>query len=77
VPTEDPDELVERVTRRIAEVRRSKGLTQEQLAERLETAMKNLQRIEAGQNLTLRTLARVASALEVTAVDLLLPPSRK
>jgi transcriptional regulator with XRE-family HTH domain len=35
----------------------------EQLAERLETAVQNVRRIEAGQNITLRTLARVASAL--------------
>jgi hypothetical protein len=40
-------------------VRRAKGITQDAPAETMGTATKNIQRIEAGQNLTLRTLARV------------------
>ncbi|WP_411280351.1 helix-turn-helix domain-containing protein, partial [Gemmatimonas sp.] len=50
------------VARRIAEVRRLAGITQEALAEQLGIALKNVQRIESGrQNLTLQTLARVAT----------------
>ena len=61
----DPEQLVERVTARIAEIRRAKGFTQANMAERLGTATKNYQRIERGQNLTLWTMARIANALDV------------
>lgn len=47
------------------------GLTQEALAERLELATKNVQRIESGaQNLTLATLERIAQALETSPAAL-------
>lgn len=55
--------LVENVTARIRRLRRAQGLTGEQLAERLGIAAQNLRRLERGQNITLRTLARVADAL--------------
>jgi transcriptional regulator with XRE-family HTH domain len=70
VSAERPEEFVVRVTRRIAEIRRSRGVTQDQLAEVLGTATRNVQRLEAGQNVTLHTLARIAAALDVTAADL-------
>ncbi len=60
-----------RVSRRIGEVRRAKGLTQDEVAERLGTATRALQRIEAGQNLTLYTLARIAAVLGVGPEELL------
>jgi transcriptional regulator with XRE-family HTH domain len=59
----DPQAFVVRVTQRIAEVRREQGFTQTELADLLGTNLRNLQRIEAGQNLTLHTLARIAEAL--------------
>ncbi len=47
-------------------------MTQEQLASELNTAVRNVQRIESGtQNLGLRTIARIAAALGVTPEDLL------
>ena len=58
-------------------MRKSKGLTQEGVAERLRMAMKNYQRIEYGQNITLKTLARVANALGVSPADLLDEPRPK
>jgi transcriptional regulator with XRE-family HTH domain len=74
VPDERPEDFVIRVTRRIAEVRRSRGLTQDQLAEAMGTATRNVQRLEAGQNLTLHTLSRIASALGVSPSELLAGP---
>ncbi len=63
------DRLLHGVGRRVGEVRRKAGLTQEQLGARIGTTMKNVQRIEGGrQNLTLATLARLAHALGA-AVD--------
>lgn len=67
---ERPDDLVRRVTRRVAAIRRLRGLTQEELAEKLGTATKNMQRIEAGQNVTLKTIGRLAAALGVRASEL-------
>jgi transcriptional regulator with XRE-family HTH domain len=80
VQDERPEDFVIRVTRRIAEVRRARGMTQDQLAEAMGTATRNVQRLEAGQNLTLHTLSRIASALGVSPSELLagpvLPPPR-
>ena len=51
------------------------GLTQAQVAEAVAMTLTNYQRIEAGtQNLTLRTMAKIARALDVRVADLLVPP---
>lgn len=65
-----PD-LLRSAGRRIAEIRRLRGLTQEGLAAKLSIGVKNLQRIELGQNLTLRSVALIAEALEVHPSELL------
>lgn len=66
------DDIVHRVGRQIGEVRRQRGLTQSELGERLGIAQKNVHRLESGtQNLTLRTIVKVAAALAVD-VDALL-----
>ncbi len=67
-----------RVARRIARLRKAAGLTQEELATRLDTATRNIQRIESGtQNLTLLTVAKIAAELGVPPEDLFKddPPS--
>lgn len=62
----DPETaLVERVAASIRRLRKARGITGEQLAEKLGIAPQNLRRIEAGQNLTLRTLAKIADALDL------------
>lgn len=66
----DPQGFILRVTRRIAEVRSTQGMTQAELAELIGTNLRNLQRIEAGQNLTLHTLARIAEALGMEPEEL-------
>jgi len=60
------DDLRRAVGGRIAEARRERGLTQEQLAERLSKSAKYVQRVESGsENLGLDSLAELSSALEV------------
>jgi transcriptional regulator with XRE-family HTH domain len=66
--------LSEDVGRRIAELRAARGWTQEELAVRLRMTVRRVRRYEAGGNLTLRTLERVAKALAVTPRALLDPP---
>jgi transcriptional regulator with XRE-family HTH domain len=75
VRRQDPERVTKDVGRRIAELRADLGFTQEQLAERLGMDTNNLQRIELGrQNLTIRTLARLATHLDVRVRDLFDPP---
>ena len=77
---QSPDQFVRHVTRRIAQFRRARGLTQGEAALAMRIALKNWQRIEAGQNLTLHSLARVAAVLRCTPTDLVgtsPPPSER
>ena len=77
MPSDRPAAAVRRVARRIAEIRRAKkGLTQEVMAVRLDCALKNYQRIESrdGQNVTIKTLTRIANILGVAVTDLVPPP---
>jgi transcriptional regulator with XRE-family HTH domain len=69
---EDPDILLSRVGVRIVQRRQELGLMQKDLAARLEMAQTYLAQIEHGrQNLTIRTLAKIANALDTTVVALL------
>ena len=70
------DAFLADVGQRIARVRKARGLTQEQLAEELRIAARALQKIESGSaNLTLRTVARLASALQIEPAALI--PARE
>ena len=59
------EDLVRRVTRQLAKLRREQEMTQEDLAELLDLPVQHVSRIEAGQNVTLLTLERFAVALGV------------
>jgi len=65
-----PEQVTEQVGRRIAELRRERGETQAQLAERLEVSIKYLQRVERGVNLTIDSLVDLANNLDVQVRDL-------
>lgn len=55
----------------IKRLRKARGLTQEQLAEIIEIAPRNLSRIEVGECfVTAETLEKIISALNVTAEEL-------
>ena len=60
---------------RMREVRRSRGLTQEQLAAELRMLAPNYARVEQGrQNVTIDTVVRVAQALGVPLMELFRQP---
>lgn len=61
---------------RVVEIRRDRDLTQEDLAERLRMDPRELRRIEAGGNITIHTLAKIARALDVAVADLFASPSK-
>ena len=69
---EDPDVLLSQIGLRILRRRQVLGLSQQELAEKLGIAQTNIGRIEHGkQNLTIRTLAKLADALGVTVAELI------
>jgi transcriptional regulator with XRE-family HTH domain len=74
VQRRDPQSVIEAVGRRIAEVRQLHGLTQEEAAEQLGISLRHMKRLEAGHNMTIFTLARIAFALDVAPAALLAPP---
>ncbi|MFB2554595.1 helix-turn-helix domain-containing protein [Herbiconiux liangxiaofengii] len=55
---------------RIGELRRSRGWTQERLSSESGVAVRTIQRIEAGKDASMETLALVAEALGVAVADL-------
>lgn len=61
----DPERLAKNVGRRIAELRRDRGMTQVQVAAKLRVAYQWISQIEGGQNVSVHTLARLANALDV------------
>lgn len=73
----DPDRVVLDVGRRIAEGRVARQLTQEELAEELGLNIKYLQRIERGQNLSIRSLVQIANVLRLSVADLFAPPTSR
>lgn len=73
-----PNPFLRDVGRRIAELRRTQGQTQERFAERAEVSPGYIRRVEAGLgNLTLTSLAKIAGLLDVTVPDLLVPPASR
>jgi transcriptional regulator with XRE-family HTH domain len=64
---------VARVAANVRRLRKEHGLTQEQLAERCGLAPRKLQAIEAGINVRVSTLDRLAAGLGVDVWELLRP----
>lgn len=71
---ETPEQVVREVGRRVAEIRLEHGWTQQEAAEYLGMAVRSLQRIEAGSNMTIATAARLARKLGVPTADLFRRP---
>lgn len=54
----------------VAKIRKSKSLTQENLAEKAHVTVRTIQRIEAGEDVSSETLRSVSNALDVTVSEL-------
>ena len=68
------DNLVREICGRIREVRKSRGLTIQAVADRCGMKRSNLSRIEAAKNnVTLKTLCSICEALEIDVHDLFIP----
>lgn len=71
----DTKTILRDLGRRCAELRLARGLSQEELAERMGVETRALQAIEAGhRNFTMRTLVALAAALQCERVAELLEP---
>lgn len=66
--------VLEAVGRRIAELRESRGFTQEKAAEKLHISVRMMSNIESGENTTLERLALIAQMLDVPLVSLFAAP---
>jgi len=73
----DEDVVLANVGLRVAELREQRGLTQADLARKMRVQLRQAQRYEAGANLTIVTLVRLARALEVAPSDLFVAPQRR
>jgi transcriptional regulator with XRE-family HTH domain len=63
------------VGRRVAELRRKAGLSQDKLAEVLDVPVKYVQRVERGvENLTLESMVKFVNVLRARTIDLLRAP---
>lgn len=68
-------QLCQQIGARIAELRRDKGWSQKQFAQRLNSSIQWISAVETGkQNFRVHTLARLAHFLEVEVVSLFVKP---
>lgn len=67
----DPNAVLVDLGRRLADLRAERGLTQEQLAAKLDVTVQYVQRVERGsENLTVRSIVRLVNALNITIGEL-------
>jgi transcriptional regulator with XRE-family HTH domain len=71
--TETPeDRFIAKVGDKVRALREAQGLEQAEVAKRMRLPLRNCHQLEEGwRNLTLRSVFRIAAALEVTPKDLL------
>ncbi len=77
VPNNDTLRILHRVGLRIVELRTGRGLTQEELAEKVGVSPRQIQRVEAGlTDLNVSALATLGTGLRCNISDLFDAPSR-
>jgi transcriptional regulator with XRE-family HTH domain len=78
VPKLNASAIVDDFGRRVAELRRERGWTQQQLSERWGVSLHYAQLVERGrENLTLVSIALLASVLRVSPAELLKRPQSR
>ena len=74
----DAEEMLRRIGRRVAELRAGRSWTQAALAERLAVSTPYVASIESGrENLTMRSLCKLANAFDVHVRELMRAPKRR
>ncbi len=70
----DAGKAIRGIGLRVAQLRAARGLTQAALAELLDVSDKYVQRVEAGTNLSVRSLVAIANALGCSLAGLVASP---
>lgn len=73
----DESAALTKIGLRIAEIRERRGMTQAELADEMNVDPRNAQRYEAGANLQLATLLKLAHVLGVTPGQFFVSPRRR
>jgi transcriptional regulator with XRE-family HTH domain len=74
---EKAENIIANVGARIAEIRRERGWTQQDAAEKFDMEPQSVQRLERGTNLTIRSLVKIARVLGVPMLNLFEPPKSR
>ena len=67
---QDPKKIAAQIGFRIAELRRQKAWTQEEFSVQLGTTFQWVSQVEAGRNLTIYSLVKIANALNTKLAEL-------
>lgn len=70
-------DAIRKVNRRIAEIRKDRGLTQAELAEKMDMGLRDLQELEAHSGMTLTTFFRFVEALDCHPKEFFKEPKTK
>lgn len=66
------EEIIRSISKKIKEIRQSKGLSVQEVAYRCDIERSNLSRLEAGKtNMTIKTLCIICTALNIKLSDLI------
>lgn len=76
MPKEPAATLIKRVAANVKARRYQLELTQDELAERMGLSSGYVRQVEAGKNLTIRSLVKLAHALQTSVIALFLPPPK-
>lgn len=75
---ENPARVIKDVGRRVAELRRARGWTQEELAVQLSVSVQYVRRVEGGgENLTIKSLVEIARVCGARTAELLSAPASR
>jgi transcriptional regulator with XRE-family HTH domain len=70
----DPDKIAKQIGRRIAELRLDRDWSQQELAVKLRATFQWVSQLEAGQNLTVHSMVKVANAFKVPLEEMFVSP---
>jgi len=73
----DPELTVKNIGRRIGEIRKKKGWTQQELADRAKVGVAYISKLEMGLNLTVHSIVKFSNVLQVPPGALFESPNKR
>jgi transcriptional regulator with XRE-family HTH domain len=74
---DETDKVCRDLGQRVIELRKERGWTQEELADKMQIDARDLRRVEGGDNVTVYMLVRLARALGTEIGELFVPPKTR